>query len=314
MTGVETTAVPERVRRLTDGLPLQRPGIEISPLFRPTVHRGEANVFTVDVCSAEESRRKHAETATGPIVDVDVVWTPGQRLMACVPDGSRFSWAIASHVLEHVPDPVGWLLQVFEVLEDGAVLSLALPDKRHCFDRFRADTTVAELVDAWVRAEAIPSPRQLFDFLDVSAHPDGARCYSDADALHFLAHSWTTGQYVDAHCSVFSPETVRSVFERLVALGVLAVEVSEVVDGGNEFFVRLTRTGEPTVRHPGPPNPLAAGGWTPDAVELLHLRRAYAEAVEAQERLKAEIRALSAAPPRRPWLPVRIVRGLRRPW
>lgn len=46
----------------------------------------------------------------------------------------RFNWTVSSHVMEHVPDPIGWLSEIFEVLKPGAVLSLALPDKKFCFD------------------------------------------------------------------------------------------------------------------------------------------------------------------------------------
>lgn len=265
----------DRNRALTAGLPLDRPGIEFAPLFRPIVAKARANVLYVDVCSDEESRAKHAHYEHDPIVEVDVVWLPGRRLIDCVPRGQRFAWGIASHVLEHVPDPIGWLNQVLAVMEDGAVLSLALPDKDHCFDRFRHDTSTAELIESWIREQTIPSPRQIFDFtagsvtsgyvghdgdpLGKSRIEDCTRGYTDEQSLEYAMHTWRTGDYLDVHCSVFSVGTISAVLGRIVALGVLAVEVSEPIRAGSEFHVRLTKTGEPLVRHPGPPHPQSLG-------------------------------------------------------
>jgi SAM-dependent methyltransferase len=276
--GEQSLEVPAdpRAARITAGLALDRSGIEISPLFRAVVAKSAGDVFYVDRCSAEESRRKHAGHAhADQILDVDVVWEDGRRLAECVPAGRRFSWAVASHVLEHVPDPVGWLHEVLEVLDDGGVISLALPDKRHCFDLFRADTTAAELVEAWIRQERIPTPRQLFDFLR-NAVADGyvghqgrtshavspaecGRSYQPAEALSFVRLAWTTGIYLDAHCSVFSPETFVALITELRDLGLLPVEVSTPEPAGSEFFVRLTKRSEPLPVHPGRPHPGAIG-------------------------------------------------------
>jgi trans-aconitate methyltransferase len=60
---------------------------------------------------------------------IDWVWTPGKRLRSCIPAHVAFDYCVATHVMEHVPDTIGWLNQIFEVMHDGAVLALALPDR-----------------------------------------------------------------------------------------------------------------------------------------------------------------------------------------
>ncbi len=225
-------------------------------------------MFYVDVCSAADSRAKHQGYARDAILDVDVVWTPGLRLRDCVPDDRTFHWGIASHVFEHVPDPLGWLEQVFETMQDGAILSLALPLKDFCFDRFRQPTSAAELIDAWLRRERVPSPRQMFDFTSRAVadgfcrvpgempaqqrFEDCTRSYTLEQSFHYALRTWQSGEYLDAHCSVFTPETFKPLFEQMNDLGILNAAVSEPVVGGNEFYVQLTRLGPPRVPHPGP--------------------------------------------------------------
>jgi hypothetical protein len=259
-------AAGDRNDRLTTGLPLDRPGLEIAPLYRPTVTKDRGRVFYLDVCPAEESRAKHAGYEHDEIVDIDVVWTPGRALIDCVPEGRRFAWAIASHALEHVPDPIGWLVEVLGCMETGAVLSLALPDARRCMDAFRPETTVAQLIESWIRRDRVPSARQIYDFLSLGVSDgweghdgrseralevsDCTRHYSKQQALDFVFHVWTTGSYLDIHCSVFSPLTFRETIEELVELGLLDVAVSKPISVGDEFFVCLVKLGEPRVTPP----------------------------------------------------------------
>jgi SAM-dependent methyltransferase len=155
----------DRNKCIVKGLPLQKPGIEISPLFRPIVLKSESNVFYTDYTSAEESRKKHAHYEHDNIMDLDFIWTPGKLLKTCSPSNMKFDWAIASHVLEHVPNPIGWLLEVLEVLNPGGVFSLVLPDPNKCFDIFRRRTEASDLIDLWIRKQSIPSSLQIFDFL-----------------------------------------------------------------------------------------------------------------------------------------------------
>lgn len=291
----------DRKHELLKGLNLHKTGIEISPLYRPTVRKEDGCVYYADYCSAEESRRKHADYEHDEIMEVDFVWTPGRRLRECVPHEYSFDWAISSHVLEHVPNPIGWLTEVFEVLNDGATFSIALPDKRYCYDKFRRTTDAADLIDAWIRDQAIPSPYQLFDFLSRSVDgsgewgarafdtadrfEDAKRHYTDKNALDFVLASWTTGDYFDVHCSAFTPDSFASVFKQIRDLGLLNIEISEPVVARDEFFIQLKKMGPPTIAHPGTlhaSKDISLG----ISKDLEHAKMAFEEAVAVQNKLK----------------------------
>jgi hypothetical protein len=252
---------------LTAGLNLSSPGLEVSPLYRPTVKKPMYKVFYTDYCTADESREKHSSYKHDEIMDLDFVWTPNKRLVECVDPGLRFDWAISSHVMEHVPNPIGWLLQIFEVMNEGATYSIALPHKKYCFDKFRRDTDSATLIDAWIRDQSIPSPYQIFEFLSRSIEmgteagdkayktatslEEAKRHYTDVDALNFTSHSWASGSYIDVHCSAFTPESFVQIFKQIHDLGILNIEISDPILGPDEFFVKLKKIGEPRTVHPG---------------------------------------------------------------
>jgi hypothetical protein len=80
---------------------------------------------------------------------------------------------------------------------------------------------------------------------------DAARTYTDEQALEFAVNSWVTGTYFDIHCSVFTPDSFVRVFSKLKTVGILNIEISRLVSGPDEFFVRLIKLGKPKIAHPG---------------------------------------------------------------
>ncbi len=190
---------------------------------------------------------------------------------------------------------------MLEVLEVGGVFSLALPDKRYCYDKFRNITDVPIMIDHWLREQSIPSPFQLYDFLSRSVDgsgnygerafdvanslDDARRHYTDEQALNFAINSWDNGIYFDAHCSVFTPESFVKVFSEISRLGIMNVEISQPIEGHEEFFVSLKKLGAPKIIRPRG----ACGNQREDAElhkKLAHAEKAFLEAVEVQNKLK----------------------------
>ncbi len=137
-------------------------GLELGPLHNPLIEREGTQVLYVDHADTATLRRKYEGHDVGEIVDVDVVWD--QRLASALGDRAPVGYVVASHVIEHVPDLVGWLGELAEVLATGGALSLAIPDKRFCFDRRRAESRLGEVIEAHLQARLRPSPGQVFDF------------------------------------------------------------------------------------------------------------------------------------------------------
>jgi SAM-dependent methyltransferase len=243
-------------------------GLEIGPLASPRIHKDQGPVFYVDHADAEGLRQKYA---TDPdmrhrldeIVDVDYVIGDSQGLHDTVSAGGPFDYVIASHVIEHLPDPVSWLADVASTLRVGGVLSLAIPDKRYCFDCNRRPTDISELVDSYLRRLRQPSFRQAYDFIakgisgevDTAAVWAGTKSYAgvtrsdvenpDVAALELCRSIAKADAFVDIHCSVFTPASFLELYEKLVHLDLIDFEIAYFAPtevNTLEFFVSLRRT------------------------------------------------------------------------
>jgi SAM-dependent methyltransferase len=166
---------------------------------------------------------------TSKIVSVDVVWG-SQTLLQAV--GRRVDYVIASHVAEHVPDLVGWLGEIAEVLRPGGTLRLTIPDKRFTFDIDRRETELADVLAAYVVKTRSPLSRAIIDqvlqctAVDLQAVWDGRyqpekRTYDLAWAITVARDAHENGVYHDVHCWVFTPAGFCRLLERLASEGLV---------------------------------------------------------------------------------------------
>ena len=245
-------------------------GIEIGALHSPRLPRDHPNVKYLDHATTEELVAKYAENPdAGPqsagLVPVDHVWQPGMRLADAVGADAPLDFVIASHVIEHIPDPIGWLGQIAEILVDGGVLALVVPDRRFTFDINRPETTAAELVDAMLAGRQTPSAQQTFSHeagfvgtVDALAVWEGQDLSAvrredvtdpDVFALDRARANDGAEGYVDVHCSVFTPDSFLDLFQTFVRLGLLDFEIVRFYTteyGHYEFFVTLRKVTDPT--------------------------------------------------------------------
>ncbi len=123
-------------------------GLEIGPLDKPIVRKNEGRIFYVDIASAsslKEHYRESAVTNVDNICPVDFVWND-KPLRHSIPADLTFDYVIASHVIEHTANMIGWLKEIASVVRPGGILSLAVPDKRFTFDRDRELTTIEQVL------------------------------------------------------------------------------------------------------------------------------------------------------------------------
>ncbi len=202
-------------------------GLEIGALASPMLRPPAARMKFVDHADSAALRAKYAgdpAVALDDIVAVDAVW--GDNTLAqCFP-GERFDFVIASHVIEHVPDMIGWLGEVADILAPDGRLILAIPDRRYSFDLLRRETTLTDLIDAHLRGAKRPTPGQVFDVnANAVAHDHMAAWFTPpvVPPPHYASRGWAltqaraaqAGTYIDGHCSVF---TARSLLELLDGL------------------------------------------------------------------------------------------------
>ncbi len=250
----------DRLSVLLQGLDLRGTrGLEIGPLHNPILRRPQADVLYVDHVDTDGLRAKYRDDPDvdpGRIVEVDIVWSAGSLADAC--DGGRFDYVIASHVIEHVPDLIGWLAQRKSVLHPSGTVRLIVPDGRYCFDYRRETSSAADLILAARARATAPGPRQILDFmLNIAPLPleeawNGRRPpwpppqrHEYERAVAAMEHAGATGAYRDVHCWVFTPLAFARLMRQLAAYGLLGFACSRctaTAPGELDFFVHLVAT------------------------------------------------------------------------
>lgn len=67
----------------------------------------------------------------------------------------KFDIVFSSHCIEHQPNLLKHLQNVEDILVEGGVYVLVIPDKRYCLDHFRKGTTIFEVLDAAVENRSL---------------------------------------------------------------------------------------------------------------------------------------------------------------
>lgn len=235
--------------------PATQKGVEIGALTRPVITHQMGAVRYVDHATTEELKVKYSQTAgidVNALVHVDYVWGD-KRLAELMQEEMPFDYVLASHVIEHVPNFIGWLKEIHAILKPGGILSLAVPDQRYCFDYYRCPTTAADVIDPYLRNDRKPSPRNIFDhFASVVSYHNSlvwmtapqtkelVPIHSEAQAWEKARHSIEQNLYIDVHCWVFTPLSFFNLLRTLIHVNLFDFKVKQFFETeGCEFFVSL---------------------------------------------------------------------------
>jgi SAM-dependent methyltransferase len=242
-------------------------GIEIGPWFNPIASKREGyRCLVLDVFDSETLRKRAADDpniapASIPMIeDVDLVGSSTQiaELVRARGEAGTFDYIVSSHNFEHLPNPIRFLQGCAEALKPGGVLSMAIPDRRACFDYFRPVTRLSDWIQAFVEDRSRPSFAQDFAHRELFAHYDDGKQrvgsfvrnrpperVSAKLNLDRVFGDWmqrlrgNDENYHDAHCSVFTPSSFELLVRDAAYLGLAQFEVVEICDAGAEFHAHL---------------------------------------------------------------------------
>jgi SAM-dependent methyltransferase len=195
-------------------------GMEIGALATPLVSTQEGEIIYVDHTDTDTLRKKYANDISvdkNEIVNVDAVWGM-QTLQDCIGKDKKVDYVVASHVVEHVPDLITWLSEIYSVLKPNGTLRLAVPDRRYTFDYLRSESYIFDVLDAFIRKARAPLPRAILENHHLSCVIDVNRAWSGTlDLMQLVSHNsirnglvvasdvLQNGTYHDTHCWVFTP-------------------------------------------------------------------------------------------------------------
>jgi len=237
-------------------------GLEIGPSYDPLLPKSSgARVETVDHADAAELIEKYRGYGVPPdkiaaIENVDHIWVDGS-LVDVVGERGAFDYILASHVIEHMVDLIGFLQDCEALLHEGGALSLVIPDKRFCFDYLQPLTTVGTAVDGHHAGARVHPPGTVIDhFLYGTQRGPGVIAWdratqapmtlqcADLDSCReVLGRARRQEEYIDVHRWRFTPTSFRLLLHDLRELGYHELtEVGAFDTDGFEFFVTLART------------------------------------------------------------------------
>jgi SAM-dependent methyltransferase len=225
--------------------------MEIGPGHEPFPVADGASVTYVDK-SVEGGRDKTwpelVGAPHGPKTDVDVdLDTEGLRVFA----DASFDAVIASHVLEHVADPIAAILEIDRVLRPGGLAVIVMPDRHLTFDRVREPTTLAHLLDEHDRGTAVVDEEHIRDFCEAIWEqdrflPEPVWSWFNPSALDRARYDLHRRRTIHVHC--WSADEFAVLLAGLVADGLGWELVDQFVADDSdpptpEFGVLLRRTG-----------------------------------------------------------------------
>jgi hypothetical protein len=241
-------------------------GLEIGPAYDPIAPKDLGfNVTVLDHASTTEIREKYgrlglAQTEVDRIEEVDCVWmggkyseTPGLK--------PPYDFIIASHVIEHTVDLIGFLSDLSDLLGPDGRIALVVPDKRFCFDHHRPLSTVGAILEAHLRPTDFHTPGVIFDHFAYHVGFDNNIVWSEETSGVFrpnysVQRAWSEAQdalisteYIDVHRWVFTPSSFQFVVGALSQGGWLDLcVVGSSPTSGCEFYATLGRgrDGHPT--------------------------------------------------------------------
>lgn len=248
----------DRKNKILECIDKEGIGLEIGPSHNPTAPKSEGyNVHVIDHATRDELVEKYLGHSVdiSKIEDVDYVWK-GESYSELTGKSNHYDWIIASHVIEHTPDLIGFLNDCDTILKNDGVLSLAIPDKRYCFDHYRPITSISAIIDSHIQKAIHHSPGTVLEnFLNMVSLGGTIAWNSKTTGEYSFVHSLKdaakkmdlvsdSDAYLDVHAWCFTPHSFRLLIHDLFCLGLIPFqEVTFYPTKGSEFFVTLSRNG-----------------------------------------------------------------------
>lgn len=233
-------------------------GLEVGPGYAPTFPKSQGwNVDTLDHASADDLRRKYEGMIdTSRIEEIEYI-SDGKPLHEIIGLRNHYDFIYASHVIEHVTDPIAFFKSCEMLLKENGRLVLVVPDKRKCFDAFQSVSTTGDFLDAYHLKATRHAPGRAFDFIanttSLDQHGiwerDWTGAFSLTNTIEQAAEIWarasSPGDYIDIHAWRFTPTSLRLIMSDLYAMNM--INLRENVFGPShtmEFYFSCTKNSD----------------------------------------------------------------------
>lgn len=164
-------------------------------------------------------------------------------------ENASFDTVIASHVIEHVANPLRTLQEFHRVLRPGGRLVLIVPDRTRTFDRVRQPTTLRHLLDEHARNVAEVSEEHIREFCQAiysqpPVHPPKVREWHNPATLDSDGFALMRRRSIHVHC--WAPEEFAVLIAGAISRNLMTWQIADsyfLEDSSNkvEFGLVLQR-------------------------------------------------------------------------
>ncbi len=246
----------KRMARMRTNITKTMKGLEIGPSHCPCAPKSEGyDVEGIDYLDQAGLIAKYQALGvdTSRIEPVDYLWA-GRPYSEITGKKDYYDYIIASHVIEHTTDFIGFLRDCSGMLKSTGVLNLAVPDKRYTLDHFRMVTTIGKVIDDEASPSKSGSIGTYMDYLNYAVVRGQRTSWPKWTSLlnwtpYAFAHSVQRNgvtyraekddlPYHDIHRYVFTPASFELLIEDLNEMGLIDLDL-EMIHQSSEFIVSL---------------------------------------------------------------------------
>jgi SAM-dependent methyltransferase len=216
-------------------------GVELGPGHHPMpMLFSDVTVRYVDRWDPEQNRALFPDVADGSTFTTpDVIANLDVDRLSALTDESQ-DFVIASHLLEHLANPLAQLEDMHRVLKRGGVALIFLPDRRYTFDRQRSPTPLDHLMADYRDHVTVVSDEHLEDHLRKTGV--WQESWTEEDRRREFA--FNRDRSIHVHCwseDEFLPVLVHTIVAMGMQWELLDAMFVEDVTDGFEFGFALRR-------------------------------------------------------------------------
>lgn len=239
-----------------DLIPTEGKMLEIGPLDNPQLDFDSPNYFSLDVFNKAQLIENYK---TDPSVKKENIIEPTYVIQNndYTHITETFNSVFSSHSIEHMPCVVTFLNNLEGLLQPDGCVYIIIPDKRYCFDYFRKETDIFDVLQLYYEKNGRPRLTDVLRQVTLITHNDAAAHWNgEHGTIHPeqklqqnyqpVLERYKSGVYIDTHVSCFTPETFTQIIRQLNSLNLIRLELHKMyhtLRGGLEFYAILKLSG-----------------------------------------------------------------------
>jgi SAM-dependent methyltransferase len=228
--------------------------LEIGPFCNPLLRGARVRYFDIADRDTLIQRAAALNCASTDAPVIDYVAPTGDMSIV----DRQFDQVLSSHCIEHQPDLVNHFREVSRLLQSGGVYFLIVPDKRFCFDHYRSESTIADVLGAHIEQRRVHYAKSVLGMQLLATHNDPVAHWQGNHGRQIIQERGLAGVneaidqliasanvYIDSHAWQFTPSSFKSLVTSLFELALTNLRVERVYStpfGRLEFCAILVKS------------------------------------------------------------------------